>query len=108
MGCKCANNELENNSEIKKYEEEDKEQFQVSNNRDSNLKEGIFSFDQNPELNQDISPSVQKYEEIPENIPSKIYEKNMKYSDYPEKMLELINKIREDRIKKRNMRSPTW
>ena len=100
MGCQCANKELENNSEIKKYqEEEENPQLQFSNNNiDLTSKEGIFSLDQNPDLNQDIPPSEQKYEEIPENIPPKISEKNLKYSDYPERMLDLINKIREDPV----------
>ena len=70
MGCQCANKDVENNSEIKKYQEEDNEQFQVSNNNmDSNSKEGIFVLDQNPDLNPDIPPSEQKFQENLENTP---------------------------------------
>ena len=99
MGCQCANKDVENNSEIKKYQEEDNEQFQVSNNNmDSNSKEGIFVLDQNPDLNPDIPPSEQKFQENLENTPPVTSEKNEKYLDYPQKMLELINKIREDPV----------
>ena len=82
MGCKCVDKELEKNNEIKKLEEEDNEQFQVSNNNIiSNSKKGIFSLGQNPEFNQDILPSEQKYEEILKNLPPKISENKMKYSN---------------------------
>ena len=66
----------------KKLEEEDNEQFQVSNNNIiSNSKKGIFSLVQNREFNQDILPSEQKYEEILKNLPPKISENKMKYSN---------------------------
>ena len=82
------------------YEQDD------NNNRNSNSKEGIFNLEEsNQEQNQEKSPSQNQdnekensnENEYQENEPKKIkQDKNNKYSDYPEKMLNLINIIRSD------------
>ena len=105
MGCQCANKEEENKSEILKEQNEEYEQDD-NNNRNSNSKEGIFNLEEsNQEQNQEKSPSQNQdnekensnENEYQENEPKKIkQDKNNKYSDYPEKMLTLINKIRAD------------
>ena len=94
MGCQCANKEEENKSEILKEINEDTEQNQDYNNDNynSNSKEGIFGLDQqNPEETQEkFSERQNKEIDINENN----QDKNLKYSDYPQKMLDLINQIR--------------
>ena len=94
MGCQCANKEEENKSEILKEINEDTEQNQDYNNDNynSNSKEGIFGLDQqNPEETQEKFSERQNNEvDINENN----QDKNLKYSDYPQKMLDLINQIR--------------
>ena len=105
MGCQCANKEEENKSEILKEQNEEYEQDD-NNNRNSNSKEGIFNLEEsNQEQNQEKSPSQNQdnekensnENEYQENEPKKIkQDKNNKYSDYPEKMLNLINIIRSD------------
>ena len=93
MGCQYANKEDENKSEILK-EINDIEQNQEDNinNYNSNSKEGIFGLDQqNPEETQEKYSEKQNNEiDLNENN----NEKNTKYSDYPQKMLDLINQIR--------------
>ena len=79
MGCQCANKEEENKSEILKEQNEEYEQDD-NNNRNSNSKEGIFNLE---ESNQEQPKKIKQ-------------DKNNKYSDYPEKMLNLINIIRSD------------
>ena len=94
MGCQCANKEEENKSEILKEINEDTEQNQDYNNDNynSNSKEGIFGLDQqNPEETQEKF-SERQNNEI--NINENNQDKNLKYSDYPQKMLDLINQIR--------------
>ena len=105
MGCQCANKEEENKSEILKEQNEEYEQDD-NNNRNSNSKEGIFNLEEsNQEQNQEKSPSQNQdnekensnENEYQENEPKKIkQDKNNKYLDYPEKMLNLINIIRSD------------
>ena len=109
MGCQCANKE-EEKSEIIKEQNEEYEQ-EDNNNFNSNSKEGIFGLEeQNPEENEDKPPSEkekQENENSNENENENEHQtqeneikinpvKNNKYSDYPQKMLNLINKIRAD------------
>ena len=85
MGCKCPGEELDKSSEIIKCEKEINEKHQASDyNIDSNSKKGKFNLKENSEFNKVIQ-SKQKYEEIQENVYPKIYEKNIKYSDYHKK-----------------------
>ena len=113
MGCQCANKEEENKSEILKEQNEEYEQ-EDNNNLNSNSKEGIFNLEEsNQEQNQEKSPSQNQdnekeneneneYQENLENqeneVKKPIQEKSNKYSDYPEKMLNLINIIRADPV----------
>jgi hypothetical protein len=105
MGYQCANKEEESKSEIMKEQNEEYEQ-EDNNNLNSNSKEGIFNLEEsNQEQNQDKTPS-QNQDNEKENENENEYqendlkktnqEKNNKYSDYPEKMLNLINIIREE------------
>jgi len=93
MGCQCANKEDENKSEIlKEINDIEQNQEDNNNNYNSNSKEGIFGLDQqNPE------ETPEKYSEKQNNeidLNENNNEKNTKYSDYPQKMLDLINQIR--------------
>ena len=93
MGCQCANKEDENKSEIlKEINDTEQNQEDNNNNYNSNSKEGIFGLDQqNPEDTQEKFSERQNNEiDINENN----QDKNLKYSDYPQKMLDLINQIR--------------
>ena len=102
MGCQCTNKEEEINNEVLKKEKNiESEQYQEDNNN-YNQKEGLFGL-----TNQDLDPAQlgetnneNEYgAEQEENYNEKINEnRNAKYSEYPEKMLELINKIREDPV----------
>ena len=119
MGCQCNNQKDEDiNDELinKNSLEEGNEEEADHDNNNNDQKEGIFGLtnkeeiDQNQNQNQlnqlrssdnennfnnlnnreeqaDIGHNEKKYED-----------KNKKYSNYPEKMLELINKIREDPV----------
>ena len=100
MGCQCANKEDENKSEILKEIEEEAEQNEENNNNyNSNSKEGIFGLEGlNQNENQEKPPSEKPDNEndndFNENEINNNLEKNIKYSDYPQKMLDLINQIR--------------
>ena len=100
MGCQCANNEDENKSEIlKEIEEEAGQNEENNNNYNSNSKEGIFGLEGlNQNENQEKPPSEKPDNEndndFNENEINNNLEKNIKYSDYPQKMLDLINQIR--------------
>ena len=100
MGCQCANKEDENKSEIiKEIEEEARQNEENNNNFNSYSKEGIFGLDGlNQNENQEKPPSEKPDNEndndFNENEMNNNLEKNIKYSDYPQKMLGLINQIR--------------
>ena len=100
MGCQCANKENENKSEIiKEIEEEARQNEENNNNFNSYSKEGIFGLDGlNQNENQEKPPSEKPDNEndndFNENEMNNNLEKNIKYSDYPQKMLDLINQIR--------------
>ena len=100
MGCQCANKEDENKSEIlKEIEEEAAQNEENNNNYNSNSKEGIFGLEGlNQNENQEKPPSEKPDNEndndFNENEINNNLEKNIKYSDYPQKMLDLINQIR--------------
>ena len=100
MGCQCANKEDENKSEIiKEIDEEARQNEENNNNFNSYSKEGIFGLDGlNQNENQEKPPSEKPDNEndndFNENDMNNNLEKNIKYSDYPQKMLDLINQIR--------------
>jgi hypothetical protein len=102
MGCQWANKEEENRSEIIK-EQNGEDEAEDNNNLNSISKEGIFGLEnQNQEENFDRTPTEKQdndnENEQQENDLNNFSLKNNKYADYPQKMLDLINKIREDPV----------
>ena len=112
MGCQCANKEEEDKNELlKKEKKEENEEYQEDNNN-SEPKDGIFGLtnqdndnynnNENMNYNQaEFQGENNENEEQDQNNNEKekiTEEKNTKYSEYPEKMLSLINKIREDPV----------
>ena len=101
MGCQCINKEEEKNNEVLKKEKNlEDEQYQEDNNNYN--QEELFGL-----TNQDLDPAQlgetnneNEYGGNQEkNYNEKINEdRNSKYSEYPEKMLDLINKIRNDPV----------
>ena len=107
MGCQCANKEEESKSELLRKEQNlENEEFLEANNNSSN-KDGIFQLSNREmenqtqfggENNKNEAEQEQEQEQGQNNNDNEKIneEKNTKYSEYPEKMLSLINKIRED------------
>ena len=97
MGCQCANQKEELNGELTKNEDNIEE---IEKNNNFGQKEEIFkSSNQEGESQEKIEKIKESNNENQrdEEYNEKINEvKNTKYADYPERMLELINKIRED------------
>ena len=81
MGCQCANQKEELNDELGKNPE---------------ITEG--ENDDNIRQKEEINDIKEGYELEENNINQINEDKNAKYAEYPEKMLELINKIREDPV----------
>ena len=81
MGCQCANQKEELNDELGKNPE---------------ITEG--ENDDNIRQKEEINDIKEGYELEENNINQVNEDKNTKYAEYPEKMLELINKIREDPV----------
>ena len=109
MGCQCANKEEESKSELLRKEQNlENEEFLEANNNSSN-KDGIFQLSNREmenqtqfggENNKNEAEQEQEQEQGQNNNDNEKIndEKNTKYSEYPEKMLSLINKIREDPV----------
>jgi hypothetical protein len=96
MGCKCANSN-ENEEEINKnlVQNGSEENSQNEFNKNFNQDENLLGYDNNKQENanpQDNQINLVQPPNTPEVDP------NLKYSDYPEKIVELINKIREDPV----------
>ena len=81
MGCQCNN---------QKKEEENTELSQ--DNKDQ--KDEIFGLGNQAEIDQEYL--IEKNNENKNQLGFEKEDKNIKYADYPQKMLELINKIREN------------
>ena len=116
MGCQCAKQEEEKNEELTRNENNMEGEQQYNNNIEqkeeifglSNAQDYLKQFnDENLESNENHenrenqenheNQENQKNENNLEKEKEKENEdKNAKYADYPEKMLELINKIREN------------
>lgn len=114
MGCQCINKkeEEEINDELSKKNntlEEVNEEDLYKDNDNNNFpnKEEILGLTHEEKINTEqinepnnlhnIEDTHENQEETHENHNKRINEdKNMKYADFPEKMLELINKIREN------------
>ena len=108
MGCQCTNKEEESNNELLR-KEANIENEEYADNKFYGKKEENFGLEnQNLDKQADFSgENNENYEEEQQeqelkqnnNDNDKINEeKNAKYSEYPEKMLLLINKIREDPV----------
>ena len=103
MGCQCnKNNEEEQDDELKKDSIDGiNDIFKEDNNY--NNKEDIFGLsneeenhEQKRENEDKLKGSNNKNQSDEDYNEKLVEEKNVKYSNYPEKMLEIINKIRED------------
>ena len=95
MGCQCANQKEETNYELTKNEDNNIEEVEKNNNFEQ--KEEIFRTSNQEGENQKQIKESNNENQRDDEYNEKINEvKNTKYADYPEKMLELINKIRED------------
>ena len=107
MGCKCANsnedeNEIQKNAlEDGNAENDSKNNFNQNedllglNNQENLYQEQI----QNNESNQnEPNNENENYDRFQNENNKNDYDPNSKYADYPEKIVELINNIREDPI----------
>ena len=101
MGCKCANAE-EDNDEIKKNAVNDGNEDNEFN-KNFNQNEDLLGLNNQENLYQEEENDPAKIKESNQN--NNFYDNNnninnndpyAKYSDYPEKIVELINNIRED------------
>ena len=100
MGCKCANSN-ENEEEINKnVEDGNDENSQNDFNKNFNKEENLLGYNNNNQEN--IYPSDNQNNNIePPSNPQDIIsneDQKLKYSDYPEKIVDLINNIREDPV----------
>ena len=102
MGCQCTNKEEESKNEVlRKEKEEENVEYQEDNNNSQN--DGAFGLTnkENDNNNQDQIYASNENEEQEQNnndYENTVERKNSKYVDYPEKMLSLINKIRDDPV----------
>ena len=108
MGCQCANQKEEQNQELTRNEQNLEEQ----ENNNYEHKDEIFGLTsqegteqaQLRQTNNDNFENRENFENDEEERGQGDYneriieDKNTKYADYPEKMLELINKIRENPV----------
>ena len=96
MGCKCANSN-ENEEEINKNLLQDGNAENSPNdfNKNFNKDENLLGYNNNNPENA-YPQDNQNNLEHPPNLPE--MDQNMKYADYPEKIVELINNIREDPV----------
>ena len=96
MGCKCANSN-ENEEEINKnlVQNDNEENSQNEFNKNFNKDENLLGYNNNNQEN--VNPQDNQINLVqPPNIPE--VDPNLKYADYPEKIVELINNIREDPV----------
>ena len=112
MGCKCINKEEEEskNELLRKEENIENEEYKLDNKyleqKNGNFGQANQNLDNQAQFNGENNENYeeeQQEEELKQNNNDnnndKINEeKNTKYSEYPEKMLILINKIREDPV----------
>ena len=109
MGCQCANQKEEVNEELTKNDdnleaennnlEQKDEIFGLTSqegNDQANLRQNHNENNANFEKHDNIDNNDFGEEQEDEYNEKLIENKNTKYADYPEKMLELINKIREN------------
>ena len=96
MGSKCANSN-ENEEEINKnlVQNDNEENSQNEFNKNFNKDENLLGYNNNNQENANPQDNQINLVEPP-NIPE--VDPNLKYADYPEKIVELINNIREDPV----------
>jgi len=108
MGCKCANSNGDE-EEIKKNALEDGNAENPENdfNKNFNQNEDLLGLNNQENLYQEENQNNQVNRKEPNNIEGgenenenniNNYDPNTKYGDYPEKIVELINNIREDPV----------
>ena len=110
MGCKCTNS-IEEEDEINKNVVEDGNDAQSPNdfNNNFNKDENLLGFNNQENVNQELNNQDNQIENSNNDQPYNIDENAFyniqnvplqynKYSDYPEKIVELINNIREDPV----------
>ena len=111
MGCKCANS-AEGEEEINKKALEDGTDENSPNefNKNFNKNENLLGFNNQENINQEENQNNQEQmnpqnqepfnsdENAQYNYQNELNNQNLKYSDYPERIVELINNIREDPV----------
>lgn len=111
MGCKCANS-AEGEEEINKKALEDGTDENSPNefNKNFNKNENLLGFNNQENINQEENQNNQEQmnpqnqepfnsdENAQFNYQNELNNQNLKYSDYPERIVELINNIREDPV----------
>ena len=96
MGCQCANQKEEIKDELTKNDDNLQDIEKIDSLEQKEEKLGLSNQDgTNPVQLKNLNNENGRDEEYNEKINE---DKNTKYADYPEKMLELINKIREDPV----------
>ena len=116
MGCKCANSDKEDEEEIqhKSFEETNNNNNNINddNNTNNNPKEDLLGLNNinkinfiatnsgnNEEINENFSKGVEENNNNNTNTENnRTYNKNEKYANYPEKVVDLINGIRGDPV----------
>ena len=106
MGCKCANSPEEEEINKKAVEDGNKE-----NSPNDYKNENLLGFNQenqdnNKEIDLNNKIQINEINQYPynndenplDNAQNNDLDKNIKYSDYPEKIVEYINSIREDPV----------
>ena len=97
MGCIYANQKEEKNDEITKNEDNLEEKIQsINNNLEQN--DEIFGLANQEGAGLQLKQDNNNNQNEEDYIEKVIEDKNTKYADYPEKMTELINKIRNDPV----------
>ena len=111
MGCQCLNPNKENEEEIQNKSHEDLNKNNITNDNDNNYnnynknedlldhnKQNILNINENNtgNTNENIE-NINKIEEA-NTDDKKITNKYEKYANYPEKIVDLINRIREDPV----------
>ena len=102
MGCQCnKNNEEDPDDELKKESIEGMNDIFKEDNNFNNKEEifGLNNEEENHERRKNNEKSTNNKNQPDEDYNERITEeKNAKYGHYPDKMLEIINKIREDPV----------
>jgi len=97
MGCKCANENDEGNKEEEEILKHDIENGNKENNENNNFQkidEDLLGLNEEQNVNNKVENNNIN---INENNIDEI-DPNKKYENYPEKIVELINNIREDPV----------